>query len=210
MNAGQAASRVAFAAVLLAGGASRRMGRDKALLRLPEGRLLWQRQLAVLEALGPAELFISGPAKDGYPASVRRLDDAVSGLGPLSGIAAALRVAQVPLLVVLAIDLPVMTAGFLRRLLDGCGPELGRVPRHGESGLYEPLAAVYPRVCGQLAERRLHKADRSMQAFVQAAGSLLEPHEIAPEEEPLFANWNEPASYQGRPDDGSPEFGLRL
>ena len=50
-----------FAAVLLAGGRSRRMGRDKALLPLADGRLLWQRQWDVLRELGPAELFVSGP-----------------------------------------------------------------------------------------------------------------------------------------------------
>ena len=58
-----------FAAVLLAGGRSRRMGRDKALLPLPDGRLLWERQLDVLlRELGPAKLFLSGPRRAGFPA----------------------------------------------------------------------------------------------------------------------------------------------
>jgi molybdopterin-guanine dinucleotide biosynthesis protein A len=187
------APAVAFAAVLLAGGASRRMGRDKALLPLPDGRLLWQRQLSVLQALTPAELFISGPAKDGYPAAVPRLADAAPGLGPLGGIAAALRVMRAPLLVVLAIDLPMMTADFLRQLLVRCASGRGYVPRHVEPGWYEPLAAVYPALCVDLAEAQVRGADRSMQAFVRAAGSLVEPYDIAPEEEPLFVNWNEPS-----------------
>jgi molybdopterin-guanine dinucleotide biosynthesis protein A len=192
MSVAGGAPAAGFGAVLLAGGASRRMGRDKALLPLPDGRLLWQRQLAVLEALAPAELFISGPPKDGYPAEVRRLDDAAAGLGPLGGVAAVLRAVQVPLLVVLAIDLPLMTAEFLRKLLDRCEPEQGCVPRHGASDLYEPLAAVYPRACGALAERQMRGEDRSMQAFVRAAGSLLQPRDISAEEELLFANWNYP------------------
>ena len=79
-----------FAAVLLAGGRSRRMGRDKALLPLPDGRRLWQRQLAVLESLHPAELFISGSAREGVPSLIPCLDDETPGLGPLGGIVAAL------------------------------------------------------------------------------------------------------------------------
>ena len=48
-----------FAAVLLAGGGSTRMGRDKAGL-IVGSQTLWDLQLAKLRALDPAELFISG------------------------------------------------------------------------------------------------------------------------------------------------------
>jgi molybdopterin-guanine dinucleotide biosynthesis protein A len=187
-----------FGALLLAGGASRRMGRDKALLPLPDGRLLWQRQLGVLQELTPTELYISGPAKDGYPAAVRRLEDARPGLGPLSGIAAGLRVLQAPLLVVLAVDLPMMTAAFLQRLLEACGPQHGRVPRHAQTGYYEPLAAIYPRECGRLAEERLRGNDQSMQTFIGAAGTLIQALDLKQEDEPLFVNWNEPDAVSPR------------
>ncbi len=116
---------VRFAAVLLAGGQSRRMGRDKALLLVDGGRVLWERQLDVLRSLGPAELFISGPARPGFPYDVRLLEDERPGLGPLSGIVAALEAMTTPLLVVLAVDLPAMRADFLRGLLAGCSVNPG-------------------------------------------------------------------------------------
>jgi molybdopterin-guanine dinucleotide biosynthesis protein A len=65
--------KLPFAAALLAGGKSRRMGRDKALLPVEwEGASvpLWERQLSILKALAPAELVISGPHRKGYPTSV--------------------------------------------------------------------------------------------------------------------------------------------
>ncbi len=185
-----------FAAVLLAGGQSQRMGRDKALLPLPDGRLLWQRQLDVLRELEPAELFISGPAREGFPPEVPLLPDAMPGRGPLSGIAAALGERRAPFLVVLAVDLPRMTAGFLRRLLAETDEECGVVPRHAANGFYEPLAAVYPASSGALATARLAGQDRSLQAFVRAAvcaGQLREWPLDCPADLPYFTNWNTPA-----------------
>ena len=179
-----------FAAVLLAGGSSRRMGRDKALLPLGDGRLLWQRQLAMLEELQPAELFISGPNREGFPVTVLRLEDAASGLGPLAGIAVALRAMCSERLLVLAIDLPAMTADFLRGLLvDG----RGMIPQTSD-GYFEGLAAVYPRTALTTVENQLMREDRSLQTLVRR---LLEEGQAAVRpvteaETALFENWNQP------------------
>lgn len=185
-----------FAAVLLAGGQSRRMGRDKAMLTLPDGRRLWERQLGVLRELAPTELFISGPAREGFPPDVPCLADEQPGCGPLGGIAAALRAMQSPRLVVLAVDLPNMTSGYLRGLLENVeDPACGVVPKHlATDGFYEPLAAVYPLACRDLAEAALRRENRSLQNFVQTAGRLIQIRAISAEEKPLFANWNEPGS----------------
>ena len=190
-----------FAAVLLAGGRSRRMGRDKALLPLADGQVLWQRQLAVLASLRPAELFISGPEREGLPASVTRLEDATPGLGPLGGIAAALSAMRSTRLVVLAVDLPWMTAGFLGRLLgddpDASAPR-GRVPQM-DDGFFEPLAAVYPRDALVMANEQLRTADRSLQSFVRrlVEARLVAAYPITDDERPLFANWNRPEDVSG-------------
>jgi molybdopterin-guanine dinucleotide biosynthesis protein A len=188
-----------FAAVLLAGGRSQRMGRDKALLRLPDGQPLWRCQLSALEALAPAELFISGFERAEFPRHVRRLDDAVSGLGPLAGLTAALRAMRSPLLVVLAVDLPAMTADYLRGLLALSRTGCGAVPRHGD--FYEPLAAVYPAECLPLVEERLHGADRSMQGWIRAAlaAGLVRTVEVGEADAPLFLNWNSPDDLLGQP-----------
>ena len=179
-----------FAAVLLAGGQSRRMGRDKARLSLADGRLLWQRQLAVLEALGPAELFISGSAREGFPAMVPRLEDAQAGLGPLGGIAAALRAMRSPRLVVLAVDLPGMSADFLRGLLV---ERRGVVPQNGD-GFFEPLAAVYPQTALADAEGQLRGEDRSLQTFARRLleSGQVDARPVKPTEAHLFINWNRP------------------
>lgn len=191
-----------FAAVLLAGGQSQRMGRDKALLPLPDGRVLWQRQLAVLQELAPAELFISGPARDGFPPDIPLLPDDAPGLGPLAGIAAALATIQSKRLVVLAVDLPSMTAGYLRGLLDDDGPGVssqGIVPQL-RGGFLEPLAATYPKTALVAAQGGLRRADRSLQTFARVLidSGQVRARPVSSADTGLFVNWNEPGDFQPR------------
>ena len=180
-----------FTAVLLAGGKSTRMGRDKAGVLLG-GQPLWQRQLATLRALHPHELFISG--KPGGPYADEGLEilaDNFPGLGPLAGLEAALRRASHPLVLVLAIDLPAMTAEFLSSLVnEAASGGQGGVPQSG--GWFEPLAALYPRASLALAQECLRAADRSMQRFVRAAVGLglVVAHPLAADERALFRNVN--------------------
>lgn len=109
---------MSHAAVLLAGGKSSRMGRDKSALPV-NGEPLWQHQLAVLRATEPAELFISGKSDGPYAdCGVEILADEIPDCGPLGGIATALRRCTSDFLLVLAVDMPAMTATFLRTLLD--------------------------------------------------------------------------------------------
>lgn len=185
-----------FSAVLLAGGNSSRMGSDKALLPLGDGRLLWQRQLQMLQSLGPRELFVSGPFRPGFPAGVEFLADERPGLGPLGGLAAALKASSTPLLLLLAVDLPSMTAAFLAGLLLQCRREQGLVLR---DKYFEPLAAVYPRAALAVAVERRAGPDLSMQGLVAEliAKDLVRTRMLSPEEKPLFRNWNTPEDSAG-------------
>ncbi len=91
------------------------MGRDKALIELPgSGLLLWQRQWKVLEDLQPEEMLWSGPPRPQMPDRARVIPDVVKNAGPLAGISACLDELRSDLLVVLAVDLPEMSAAFLR------------------------------------------------------------------------------------------------
>jgi molybdenum cofactor guanylyltransferase len=182
-----------FSAVLLAGGRSSRMGRNKVAVAI-DGEPLWQRQLRTLRATGAEEVLISGPSNGPYAgAGARIVEDFAGGLGPIAGIAAALRQARHRRVLVLAIDLPAMPSRFLAGLVReseraGCG-----IVPHGERG-FESLAAVYLRECLPLAEAALHGEDRSLQRFVQAAiaAEFAAPREMLAEERPLFLNVNTP------------------
>ena len=161
------------------------MGRDKAFLEY-EGEPLWQRQLQTLTKLSPEQLMISGPLRQEWN-EYEIVADEIVAAGPLAGVAAALQKCTALFLVVLAVDLPRMTADFLRSLRPG------EVPR-GPAG-YEPLAAVYTATCAPLAAQALRSGDFSMQNFVRRAidQGLLAEREISATEMTLFANLNTPS-----------------
>lgn len=168
------------------------MGQDKAGL-LIDGQPLWQRQVGVLRAIHPAELFISGRADGPYQgAGIPIIQDTEPDLGPLGGLAAAFHHATTDWLLVLAIDLPKMTADFLTGLVREVSPGIGLVPVLGER--FEPLAALYPRACLPLIEEGLQNPDRSLQRVVRSAvdHGWLRPRPVRENEADLFRNVNRP------------------
>lgn len=186
---------VPFSAVLLAAGHSTRMGRDKALLEI-DGAPLWRRQRDLLAQAGATEIFLSvrpeqawAQGAEGFAAQVH---DDLPHAGPIAGITAALERATHSHLVVLAIDLPRMTAAWLQTLLALREPGVGAAGRR--DGFFEPLAAVYPREMLGFFWEAVAGARYALQpvlARAEAAGAL-RVAEIGAAEASWFENWNEP------------------
>ena len=184
---------ITLSAMLLAGGRSRRMGTEKATL-LVAAEPLWQRQLRVLQALQPAALWVS--ARDTLPwcpPGIQVVPDAMPGRGPLSGVAAGLRRLQTSHLLVLAVDLPQMTAGHLSKLWGMARPGRGVIPRQGD--YFEPLCAIYPVEAIALAEAMLGAGNVSLQPFAQLllGKSQAVAYDLTPAEQTLYFNMNTPA-----------------
>ena len=108
---GTGTERARCLGVVLAGGLSSRMGRDKALLAW-QGRPLIERQLAVLHEAGVDAVCVSG-ARAAYGG----IADALPQAGPLGGLAGVARAeaGEADLLVV-PVDMPLLSAALLRRL----------------------------------------------------------------------------------------------
>jgi molybdopterin-guanine dinucleotide biosynthesis protein A len=181
-----------LSAVILAGGESRRMGRDKAWLEF-NGQPLIFRAFRTVRDLGITEVFVSGRADTDYSklhCSV--LLDREPGSGPLAGIERALDAAQAPLLLVLAVDLPRMTADFLRKLARKCDPLTGVIPKL--RGQLEPLVAVYPRRCRFIARDCLLKFRLAACDFAEACrrerAARIFP--VKGKDIHCFDNWNTP------------------
>ncbi|KGM53777.1 hypothetical protein N800_03260 [Lysobacter daejeonensis GH1-9] len=96
--------------VLLAGGRSSRMGRDKAHLAW-RGQTLLAHACATLRTAGAANVIVSGH----YP-ECAGIPDAEPGLGPLGGLASVVQAMPDGVLVVVPVDMPLLTPALLQLL----------------------------------------------------------------------------------------------
>ena len=168
--------RAPASAVILAGGASRRMGHDKALLRLPDRRTCLE---AVLQAAGAVatEIIL---AVDTQEHAARLLGDyqgllpallfdAEPGQGPLAVLAHALAVARHPVLLVLAADMPLVAPAVLSALvqaitgLDSADIDAA-VPMI--EGFAQPLCACYASRLGPIATALVRSGRRDVRALL--------------------------------------------
>jgi molybdopterin-guanine dinucleotide biosynthesis protein A len=181
-----------FSTVILAGGKSSRMGRDKAFLQI-DGETLLARQIRIARESGAAEILISGrPDRDYSAFDCQVLLDQFPDAGPLGGIHSALLAVQNPLLFVLAVDMPYLTSDLLKRLIKETQAGLGVVP-HFEDKI-EPLAAFYPRAALSLCKTFLYETNRAAGNF--AAGcvrnGLAKFFDLPAVDKACFASWNTP------------------
>ena len=179
-----------ISAVLLAGGQSRRMGRDKATI-LFRGKPLWQIQLETLRKLEPAEIFVSARTDPVWrPSDVQFVPDIPPSRGPLSGLAASLDRVGTTHLLALAIDMPWMTKEYLKSLCARMSPGRGIVPTI--AGHAEPLAAIYPRESALSFQDALRGPDFSLQSVIRdlvSSGKLAE-QSVTEAHRKLFLNAN--------------------
>ena len=142
-------------AAILAGGRARRFGgADKASLPVGRARII-DRQLAVLSAVADDMRIVANDRGRYAGLGVRVIPDAVAGAGPLGGLYTALLDARHEWMLVLACDLPFVTAALLERLVTerGTGQEIDAVVPRSARGL-EPLCAIYATRCAAAAAAR--------------------------------------------------------
>jgi molybdopterin-guanine dinucleotide biosynthesis protein A len=179
-------------AVLLTGGESRRMGRDKATIEFG-GQPLWERQIETLRSVGPERMLVSARVKPSWlPANSDLLLDDPPSRGPLSGLTKALAAMRTTHLVALAVDLPFMTSEQLGRFCHRAETGRGIVPVIDDRA--EPLAAVYPVEAATQFAAALAGDDFSLQELIRnlVAEEKVSLFSVPAEDEYLYRNVNEP------------------
>lgn len=141
--------------ILLAGGMSKRMGKDKGLVKIGN-RFLYQYPLKVLEALCD-EILISTCKDLTIPETHTTVCDEIDGVGPIGGIYTCLKRSSNDLAIVLSYDLPLINTGLLTFLLRECEAYDIVLPALQENRP-EPLCGIYRKnvanILGDMIEKR--------------------------------------------------------
>ncbi len=185
---------MSVAIAIMAGGESRRMGADKALLRFG-GEPMLQRTARLAAGTGREVVVAGREAPPGWALSdVLFIPDERRGEGPLGGLVAALRHLGRPVLLV-PCDLPLLGTDALLWLLGRAeeGPlRDGLLTLNG--GRPEPLFSVYAPSVLPHAVRLLREGRRSMQELHRAGSFRM--MELPEEIRPLLRNVNTPQDWE--------------
>lgn len=145
--------------ILLAGGRSRRMGQDKALL-LYEGRTFLERTLSTLRQLTPHLVIVADTADRYDVPEFPVIGDLYPDVGPVGGLVTGLVHLGPGAHFAVACDMPTLDPAVLRLLLETCAPALDAVVLMLASGP-EPLCAVYRHTAEPKLRRYLDEGGRS-------------------------------------------------
>lgn len=144
-----------LAVAVLAGGASRRFGADKALLRIcPGGPTLIERVVAIGRRISP-EVFVVGHERYGSVVTdVPIVPDEHPGRGPLEGIQKALQFASAPRVLLLACDMPCLSSSLLQAM-GTSDSSADVILARTEDGRWQPMPGIYRRSALPAIERAL-------------------------------------------------------
>ena len=183
------------AVVILAGGKSRRMGRDKLDLAFGGRTLLEsvaERFLGVFE-----DVFLSVADAGKYPSvQLRRIMDIVQGCGPLSGLHSALVSLPCDGVFLVAADLPYACPVAAKRIIELCGEKEACVIRLPD-GKLEPLFGFYRKSLLPRCEAALLSGDYRMSELVLGADTqFVVPADLGVAwDERLIMNINSPEDF---------------
>jgi molybdenum cofactor guanylyltransferase len=183
--------------IVLAGGSSSRMGRNKAIIELLGVPLLICQIEKLQLALGhSAEIMVSvrEPGELILPRNSRYVKDLVPNEGPVMGLHSCLQEIDEGHVLLLGVDLPRMDPLLLRELIKDIEPGIGVIPGYLESDFFEPMAAVYPVELRGLLADYLKSGGRSFQELIRIGikSGHLRKFEIPTDQVRKFMNVNCP------------------
>jgi len=186
---------VSDAAIVLCGGRSRRMGRDKATLPFGDQTMLER----VVERVGRAVDEIVLVAREGQEIAggYTVVRDEAEGLGPLAGLAAGLEAISAERAFLTACDAPLIEPAYVRRLLELAHGHAVAVPLI--DGYHMTTSAVYSRDVLPLARELVAERRLRPLFLIEAVDARIvtedELRAIDPELRSL-RNCNTPAEYE--------------
>jgi len=157
---GRARKQPALTGIILAGGKSTRMNTDKALLSLGELSILEKTAEELLKICSQL-IIVSGENSYEIPRALQ-VADLISQWGPLGGIYTGLFYTKTNYNMIVACDMPRISASLAGYLAGQAEGYQVVVPCRG--GYYEPLAALYHRDCLPVFQEAIQGGERKVTA----------------------------------------------
>lgn len=182
--------------LVLAGGASQRMGRNKAFLEL-NGRSLIQIVVERMEEVCAEVLIVSGDRNPYVALGVSVVEDRFADVGVLGGLHAGLHAASCELSLAVGCDMPFLKPPLLRAFARWASDVDVALLRHGE--YVEPLHAAYRRTCVPAIEKAIRTGShRIVSFFADVRVRYVTPEEVKPFDPQLtsFRNVNTPQEWE--------------
>lgn len=182
--------------VILTGGASRRMGRDKAMLPW-NGETMMQSLINKYgKSLGPVAVSVNEPGRFAFQGAAELVDE-YPNMGPLNGIVSGFEHSDEELMLLTGTDLPFGESGLAERLCELMGSADACVMRRGVKGM-EPLFAIYRRSCLLPAKSCLAAGKKSFRdLFAHISVRYVQPEELPGFDlDKILMNVNTPEEYR--------------
>jgi FdhD protein len=183
-------------AAILAGGASSRMGTNKALLKVAETPLI-ECVYRSLAALFHEVVIVTNTPEEYDFIPCRKVRDIYPGAGSIAGLHAGLAASNSERVFVVACDMPYLNPELIRLLCSVSQKADAVVPVNSE-GLREPLHAVYATSVRDKFTQALECGDKSILHLLDRIRTTLVTHEAfesIPDAEKSFCNLNTPEEY---------------
>ena len=161
--------------VILAGGSSRRMGRNKALMEI-EGEAIITRSYRTLATLFHEVIIVTNSPDEYAFLPCRKVADICTGGGSIAGLQAGLSASNTEKIFVTACDMPFLNPDLIRLLCKTAGNSDAVVPLNGE-GLREPLHALYNRSLLNRMQSQIESGDKSILHLLDNILTTLVPQE---------------------------------
>lgn len=185
--------------IVLAGGASRRMGHDKAFLALG-GQSLIEVVIERLAQVCREVLVVAGDTQPYVGLGVPVVEDRFRGVGVLGGLHAGLEAAAHELTLAVGCDMPFLNLHLLRTFADWAEGFDVAVLRHEDEEQVEPLHGAYRRTCLPAMEVAIRAGRRRIISFFPYVKvRYVSPAEVTPLDPGLrsFRNVNTPEEWEG-------------